>query len=220
MSFCSFFSFESLEVRNLNLLLKLYTTFFRIGIVMFGGGYAMMPLLQAEIVEKQKWTTNEEILNYFAVGQCTPGIIAVNTATFVGYKQKKVPGAIMATLGMVSPSIIIILLIANVLDRFADNVWVNHAFAGIRVAVCALILSSIIKLWKDGVKGKWGIVLFLISFVLVAFVDVSTIWIVIGAIVLGLICQIVREKNGPGAGNGSKQINENKCEQSHGKVGD
>lgn len=178
----------------MNVVLKLYATFFRIGLVMFGGGYAMLPLLQAEIVEKHKWTTEEEILNYFAVGQCTPGIIAVNTATFVGYKQKKIGGAIMATLGIVSPSIIIILLIASVLDQFADNVWVGHAFAGIRVAVCALVLSSIVKLWKSGVKNKWGILLFLIAFVLVAFINVSTIWLVIGAIVLGIIYQLIKEK--------------------------
>lgn len=189
----------------MNMLLKLYVTFFRIGLVMFGGGYAMLPLLQAEIVEKQKWTTEEEILNYFAVGQCTPGIIAVNTATFVGYKQKKIPGAIVATLGMVSPSIIIILLIASVLERFAENVWVNHAFAGIRVAVCALVLSSIVKLWKSGVKNKWGILLFLISFVLVAFIDVSTVWLVIGTIVLGLIYQLIKEKRGLGHGKEGDQ---------------
>lgn len=184
----------------MNVLLKLYATFFRIGLVMFGGGYAMLPLLQAEIVQKHKWTTEEELLNYFAVGQCTPGIIAVNTATFVGYKQKKIGGAIMATLGMISPSIIIILLIATVLDRYADNVWVGHAFAGIRVAVCALVLSSIVKLWKSGVKNKWGILLFLIAFVLVAFVDVSTVWLVIGAILVGLVYQLIIEKRGTGHG--------------------
>lgn len=156
----------------------------------------MMPLLQEEIVRKRNWTTEEEILNYFAVGQCTPGIIAVNTATFVGYKQKKISGAIMATLGMVSPSIIIILLIAGILEQFSGNVWVGHAFAGIRVAVCALVLNSIIKLWKSGVKNKWGILLFLLSFVLVAFVNVSTVWLVVGAIVLGLLYQVCKERLG------------------------
>lgn len=154
----------------------------------------MLPLLQAEIVDKRGWATEEEILNYFAVGQCTPGIIAVNTATFVGYKQKKLGGAIMATLGIVTPSIIIILLIANVLNQFADNVWVGHAFAGIRVAVCALVLNSIVKLWKSGVKNKWGILLFLIAFVLVAFVNVNTVWLVIGGIIAGLLYQVLVEK--------------------------
>lgn len=180
----------------MNIVFQLYLTFFKIGLTMFGGGYAMLPLLQAEIVEKRSWTTEEELLNYFAVGQCTPGIIAVNTATFVGYKQKGIGGAIMATLGIVSPSIIIILLIATVLDKYADNVWVGHAFAGIRVAVCALVLSSIVKLWKSGVKNKWGILLFLLSFVLIAFIGVSTVWPVIGAIALGIIIQLAKEKGG------------------------
>ncbi len=189
----------------MHILLQLYVAFFRIGIVMFGGGYAMLPLLQAEIVDKRKWTTEEEILNYFAVGQCTPGIIAVNTATFVGYKQKKISGAIMATLGMVSPSIIIILCIAGILEQFAENPWVGHAFAGIRVAVCALILASIIKLWKTGIKNKWGILLFLASFVLVAFVNLSTVWLVIGAIAGGLLYQVIKERHGMADGKEGEQ---------------
>lgn len=174
-------------------LFQLYLVFFKIGLTTFGGGYAMLPLLQAEIVEKRGWCSQEELLNYFAVGQCTPGIIAVNTATFVGYKQKGLKGAIMATLGMVSPSLVIILLIASVLAKYADNVWVGHAFAGIRVAVCALVLSSIVKLWKSGIKDKWGMVLFLIAFVLVAFFNVSSVWPVLAAIALGVILQLVRE---------------------------
>lgn len=190
----------------MNALLDLYVTFFRVGIMTFGGGYAMLPLLQAEVVEKHRWATEEELLNYFAVGQCTPGIIAVNTATFIGYKRGKIPGGILATLGVVSPSIVIILVIAGILNQFADNVWVGHAFAGIRVAVCALVLKSIIGLWKNGIKNKAGILLFLLAFVLIAFVGVSSVWIVIFAIVLGLVLQVGRErKNEAGAKDGGKQ---------------
>lgn len=178
----------------MNSLLELYATFFRIGIMTFGGGYAMLPLLQSEVVEKKHWATEEEILNYFAIGQCTPGIIAVNTSTFVGYKRAKIPGGICATLGFISPSIIIILAAARILNQFMDNVWVAHAFAGIRVAVCALVIKSIVSMWKSGIKNAWGILLFLIAFVLVAFAGVSTVWIVICAIALGLILQAVREK--------------------------
>lgn len=174
---------------------ELYAAFFKIGLMTFGGGYAMLPMLQSEIVEKRRWATEEEVLNYFAVGQCTPGIIAVNTATFVGYKQKRIAGGILATLGVITPSIIIILVIAGVLDRYADNVWVAHAFSGVRVAVCALVLSSIVKLWKSGVKNKAGIILFLTAFVLVAFVELSSIWIVIGAIVLGILIQLYHNKS-------------------------
>ena len=117
------------------LLLDLFCAFFRIGLFTFGGGYAMLPLLQREIVEKKKWATEEEMLDYFAVGQCTPGVIAVNTATFVGFKEKKLSGAIFATLGIVSPSLVIITVIAALLSNFAHIAAVQNAFAGIRVAV-------------------------------------------------------------------------------------
>ncbi len=182
----------------MKIIWELYTAFFRIGILTFGGGYAMLPMLQSEIVEKRKWATEEEVLNYFAVGQCTPGIIAVNTATFIGYKQKRIPGGVVATLGVISPSILIILIIARVLDHYAANPWVAHAFAGVRVAVCALVLSSIVKLWKSGIENKWGILLFLSAFVLVAFVELSSVWIVLGAIGIGICLQFLggqRPKN-------------------------
>ena len=113
----------------------LFFTFFKIGLFTFGGGYAMLPLLQREIVEKKKWATEEEMLDYFAVGQCTPGVIAVNTATFVGFKEKKLSGAVFATLGIVSPSLVIITIIAALLSNFAHIAAVQNAFAGIRVAL-------------------------------------------------------------------------------------
>ena len=133
-------------------LLNLYWIFFKMGIVNFGGGYALLPLLQKELVEKRNWATNEEITDYYAIGQCTPGIIAVNTATFVGSKRKGVLGAAFATLGMVTPSVIIIMLIASFLKNFADYPVVQNAFSGIRIAVCATILVSIWNLWKKSVK--------------------------------------------------------------------
>ena len=184
------------EPKTLHPLVELYVTFFKIGIMTFGGGYAMLPLLQTEIVEKHAWATKEEILNYFAVGQCTPGIIAVNTSTFIGYKRAKIPGGIIATLGFISPSILIILVIAKILNQFMDNVWVAHAFAGIRAAVCALVLKSIISMWKSGVKNAGGIILFLIAFVLVAFVGLSSVWPVICTMVLGILLQVRREYKG------------------------
>ena len=133
-------------------LWELVTTFFKIGILTFGGGYAMLPMLQREVVEKHKWATEEELLNYFAVGQCTPGVIAVNTATFVGYYQKGVLGGIVATVGVVLPSLIIITVIAMVLSNFAHIEVVQHAFGGIRIAVGAMIASSVINLIRKNVK--------------------------------------------------------------------
>ncbi|MBQ2977809.1 MAG: chromate transporter [Clostridia bacterium] len=171
----------------MQLLWELYRTFFVIGALTFGGGYAMLPMLEREIVNKHKWGTQEELLNYFAIGQCTPGVIAVNTATFVGYKKKGILGGIAATLGVITPSLIIITVIAMVLENFMDIVWVQHAFAGIRVAVCALIASSVIKLIKSNIKQWWHIALAVAGFVVVALFSLSPVYVVIACAVLSFI---------------------------------
>lgn len=135
-------------------LISLFAAFFRIGAFTFGGGYAMLPMLQKEVVERYHWATEDELMDYFAIGQCTPGIIAVNTATFVGYKTRKIPGAVIATLGVITPSLIIITLIAAFLQNFADLALVKHAFNGIRACVCVLILNAVTKLAKKSVVDK------------------------------------------------------------------
>lgn len=165
---------------------ELVVSFFKIGIMTFGGGYAMLPMLQRELVENRKWVTEEEILNYFAIGQCTPGVIAVNTATFVGYKRCKIPGSIFATIGVVLPSMIIITIIAAVLSNFAHIPAVQHAFAGIRIAVSALIVASVIKLIKTNVKSIAQIIIAVAAFVLVAVFGQNPVFAVIGAAVAGL----------------------------------
>lgn len=173
------------------LLLDLFCAFFRIGLFTFGGGYAMLPLLQREIVEKKHWATEEELLDYFAVGQCTPGIIAVNTATFVGFKEKKLSGAIFATLGIVSPSLVIITVIAALLSNFAHIAAVQNAFAGIRVAVCVLILNSIVKLWKKSVVDKLTFAVFLAVFIgSVLLSHVSPVVFIVAAAVLGIVVRV------------------------------
>ena len=150
----------------MNIYLVLVLTFAKVGVCTFGGGYAMLPILQREIVENKRWATEDELADYYAVGQCTPGIIAVNTATFVGTKQVGVGGGILASLGVVFPSVVIILVIAAFLQNFMHIEWVGHAFAGIRAGVVALILSSVIKLFKGAVKDVatgiiYGVVLVL-----------------------------------------------------------
>ena len=135
-------------------LIDLFFTFCRIGGLTFGGGYAMLPMIQKEIVEEKKWATEEEVLDYYAVGQCTPGIIAVNTATFIGYKVQGIIGAIVATLGVVFPSLIIITIIAALLKNFASYAIIQHAFSGIRIVVIALIISAILKLAKTSIKSS------------------------------------------------------------------
>ncbi len=171
----------------MKVLWELFSAFFTIGALTFGGGYAMLPMLEREIVNKHKWATQEDLLNYFAIGQCTPGIIAVNTATFVGHKVKGFWGSIIATLGVVAPSIVIITIIAMVLENFMDIVWVQHAFAGIRVAVCALITASVIKLFKTNVKEYWHVALAVVAFVVVALLKLSPVYVVVGCAVLSFI---------------------------------
>ena len=134
----------------------------------FGGGYAMLPILQREVVEKKGWATEEELSDYFAVGQCTPGIIAVNTATFIGYKEAGIPGGILATLGVVFPSLIIITLIAAFLSNFADIPVVRHALAGVNAAVVALIAASVIKLGRSTLKNVPAVIIYLCVLALAA----------------------------------------------------
>ena len=177
-------------------LWQLFITFCRIGAFTFGGGYAMLPMLQREVVEKQKWTTEDEVLDYFAIGQCTPGIIFVNTATFVGYKQKGVAGAIAATVGSVFPSVMIVMVIAAVLQNFAELPVVQHAFGGIRVVVSVLIINAVVNMWKKSVKDKLGVVLVAAAFLISVWSGVSPVWIVLAAGVVGVVASVRREAKG------------------------
>ena len=172
----------------------LFWTFCRIGGLTFGGGYAMLPMLEKEVVERHHWTTQEQLLDYFAIGQCTPGIIAVNTATFIGYNRRGVLGAVIATLGVVFPSFIIISLISAVLNNFAHIAMVQHAFSGIRVAVCGLILQAVIKLLKSSVKNAMGWILLAVTFLAVVLFDLSPVIVVIAAALTGLLAGRGRQK--------------------------
>ena len=149
-------------------LAELFLTFAKVGVMTFGGGYAMLPILQREIVEHKGWATEDQLADYYAVGQCTPGVIAVNTATFVGQSQARIIGGIVATLGVVFPSIVIILLIAAFLRNFMHLEAVGHAFNGVRAGVTALILTSVIKLFKGAVKDRFTTVLYVIVLALAA----------------------------------------------------
>ena len=153
----------------MNGLLELYTTFVRIGCVTFGGGYAMLPILERELVDKRGWTTMDDLRDYFSIGQCTPGIIALNVSTFIGEKRGGVKGAAAATVGFLTGPILIILAIAMFLTNFAQLEPVQHAFAGIRVCVCVLILQAVLRLWKKSVVDPFTLALYLIVFVLNAF---------------------------------------------------
>lgn len=178
----------------MRMLFELFGAFFKVGLFTFGGGYAMIPLLQAEIVEKKKWVSEDELMDYFSIGQCTPGIIAVNVATFCGYKMKGNLGAVMATLGIAAPSVILITLIASILQQFMDNEYVAHAFAGIRIVVVALIAETLISFWKKGITDKTGLGIFAVSILLLFGAKFSPVVIVVLAIITGLCLQKWRKK--------------------------
>lgn len=166
-------------------LFSLYYSFFLIGSLTFGGGYAMLPMLNREIVDKHGWATEDELLDYFAIGQCTPGVIAVNTATFIGYKRRGFFGSLFSTLGVITPSIVIIVAIAALLSNFMELAWIQHAFSGIRIAVCALIASTVIKLCKTTLNSVIKALFAIAAFALVGLLKISPVYVTLGFAIIG-----------------------------------
>ena len=165
----------------------LFLTFAKVGVMTFGGGYAMLPILQREVVENKGWATEEELTDYYAIGQCTPGIIAVNTATFIGQKCGGTAGGILATLGVVFPSLVIISILAGLITNFAHLAWVKNAFAGIQVCVCVLIFNAVIKLLKKSVVDKRTAAIFLLVLAGGLFLNLSPVWFVDAAALAGIL---------------------------------
>jgi len=166
---------------------ELFLTFARVGVLTFGGGYAMLPILQREIVDNKGWATEEELMDYYAIGQCTPGIIAVNTATFIGKKRKGILGGIIATLGLVFPSLVIITIISAFIQNFAELPVVQNALAGIRVCVCILILNAVIKLFKKSVIDIPTLIIYLGVFLVSVLTNVSPILLVLISATAGIV---------------------------------
>lgn len=179
----------------MKLLFDLFFTFAKVGVMTFGGGYAMLPILQREVVEKKGWATEEELMDYFAIGQCTPGVIAVNTATFIGQKKKGVLGGILTTLGVVFPSLIIISLLAGVIAAFSHIEIVQNALAGVRVCVCVLILNAVIKLFKKAIVDKATLVIFIIVALGSLFLPISPVVFVILAAIAGIVLKSIGGKS-------------------------
>lgn len=167
-------------------LFTLFLTFAKVGVMTFGGGYAMLPILQREIVENKGWATDEELTDYFAIGQCTPGVIAVNTATFIGQKSKGILGGIVATLGLVFPSLVIIAALATVIEAVSHLQWVQHAFGGIRICVCVLILNAVLKLFKSAVIDRVTLGIFIAVGVGSFVAPISPVWFILAAALLGI----------------------------------
>ncbi len=174
--------------------IKLYLAFVKIGAFTFGGGLAMMPIMQRELIEKRGWVTEEELIDYFAIGQSTPGIIAVNVATFVGYKRLGWFGGIIGTLGVVTPSWVIIMLLAGAISSVDKYPLAQKALHGINVAVAALLTSVIVKFSKKTIKNVWNAFFMLLSFVLIYFFKVQSVWIIIAALVTGSLLTLYRQK--------------------------
>ena len=174
--------------------LELYLAFVKIGTFTFGGGLAMMPIMQRELMEKRGWLTEEELIDYFAIGQSTPGIIAVNVATFVGYKRLGWFGGIIGTLGVVTPSWVIIMLLAGAISSVDKYPLAQKALHGINVAVAALLTSVIVKFAKKTIKNVWNAVFMLLAFVLIYFFKVQSVWIIIASLITGSLLTLYRQK--------------------------
>jgi chromate transporter len=167
--------------------LDLLWTFFRMGCITFGGGYAMLPVIERELIQRKAWATMDEVMDYLAIGQVTPGIIAVNVSTFIGYKKGGILGGILTTLGFVLPSFVIIMIIAGLLNNFADLALVQHAFTGIRVAVGALILDAVIKLFKNAIKNWKSLTVCIAAFSFSVIWKTSPVLIVLAAGLAGFL---------------------------------
>ncbi|MFN2340587.1 MAG: chromate transporter [Halanaerobium sp.] len=173
-------------------LLKIFLIFFKIGSFTFGGGYAMLPIIKRELVDNLGWIKEKDIYDYYAIGQSTPGIIAVNTATMTGYSLRGVKGALAATSGFVMPSLIIITLIASFFKRFQQIILFQHAFAAIQIAVVALIIDIVIKMWQKSDKTKISLLIFLLAFLLLVVFDLSPVFVILGSAITGILIQYFR----------------------------
>ena len=167
-------------------LLSLFGIFFKIGAFTFGGGYAMIPILEREFVTERGWITSEDMLNYVAIGQSTPGIIAVNMATFIGYRRRKFLGSLAATLGVITPSIIIISIISAFLSNFSEYIYVQKALSGINIAVAVILVSAVWDLGKKSVIDIVGLILAIIAFITVVVFKINSIFVILFALVVGI----------------------------------
>ncbi|MBQ6698613.1 MAG: chromate transporter [Oscillospiraceae bacterium] len=167
-------------------ILQLFLIFFRVGAFTFGGGYAMIPILEREFVTDRGWITGEDMLNYVAIGQSTPGVIAVNMATFIGYRRRGFWGALLATLGVITPSLIIITVIAAFISNFSEFVYVQKALAGINISVAVILVSAVWDIGKKSVTDMIGLALAVIAFIAVVVFDVNSIWLILFALIVGI----------------------------------
>lgn len=186
---------NEIKSNKASVLVELFLTFAKIGSVTFGGGYAMLPILERELADKKKWTTSDDLLDYYAISQVTPGVIAVNVSTFIGNKRAGVAGGIIATAGMVFPSLVIITLIALCISNFSDIVLVQKALKGINVAVASLLTYSVFNFAKKSVKGSLSLVILLLSFLSIFVFNVASVAVIVAGAILGIVISYFKAKN-------------------------
>ena len=175
-------------------MLLYYWTWCKIGLFTFGGGYAILPMIDKEVVQKRRWAENDEVMDYYAIGQSLPGIIAVNTAVFIGYKKAGAKGAVASALGVISPSIVLVTLVAALLGGFQEIPVVRHALSGVRIGVCVLMAATIVQLGKNAVKSVAGAAICLAAFALSYFAGVNIALLVVLSAVAGIVVMTVKEK--------------------------
>lgn len=173
-------------------LLTIYLNCAKVGLFTIGGGMAMLPMMQREFVDDKKWMTEEELIDFFAIGQSTPGIIAVNVSTFVGYKRCGVIGGFFGTLGMVTPSLIIITILATFINSIEDYPFVKRALKGVNVVVAALLTNVTYNFAKKTVKNWWSAVILICAFISLFFFKVPSYWVILSAILLGVVVTVIQ----------------------------
>jgi len=195
---------------NMKRLFEIFATFFKIGAFTFGGGYAMIPLIEREVVHNKGWVSTAEIIDFFAICESIPGAIAINSATLIGYKMAGKKGALAAAAGVILPSFLTITIIAAFFTRFQDNPIIKAAFSGIRAAVTALIVLAAVKIGKASIKDVTGLAITLAAVILVAFLDVHAIFVIIGGALFGLFMHSLFPKRMKHIFNESKNLKNNK----------
>ena len=182
----------------MELFFRVYWAFFKVGAMTFGGGYAMMPILEREVIEKEDWVSLEDAMDFYAIAQCTPGIIGVNTSAHVGYRVDRGRGAAAAALGFITPSILIIMAIAGFLTDLIQIEMVVHAFNGVKICVAVIILNAVVKMLKTGVVDRPTAVMFVAVLGLMIAFNLSTILVIVAAVAVGIILGAVRSASKKG----------------------
>ena len=183
---------EKARSQGIGLLLEIFVTFCRVGAFTFGGGLAMLPLFEKEVIDKKGWVTQEDILDIYAISQSLPGVIAVNASTFIGYRLAGVPGAAAAVAGMMAPSLLVIIAIASIFVQFRENYYVAKAFRGVRAAVTALIFLAAYRIGRATLKEAFSWIVAVTAFLVIFLTNIHVIYVILAGALLGIVVSKLR----------------------------